>query len=329
ILLFQFYHGDYQLKILVTGGAGFIGSNLIDTLLGQNMEIVAVDNFDAFYDKNIKERNIKQAMDYQNFHLYRTDILDRESLENIFRKHNPETIVHLAAKAGVRPSIDDPVGYMQTNIEGTTNLLELSKIHKIGKFIFASSSSVYGNNKKVPFSEKDPVDFPISPYAASKKAGELICYNYHHLYNMNIFALRFFTVYGPRQRPEMAIHKFTRLIDEEKPVPVYGEGMPRRDFTYITDIIEGIKKAILNVNGYEIINLGESQTISVSDLITEIENAVGKKAKREILPMQPGDVIETFADVTKAKNLLGYKPSTSIKKGISGFTEWYFSQNKK
>ncbi len=317
------------MKIMVTGGAGFIGSNLTDTLLDQNMEVIAIDNFDSFYDKKIKENNISRAMDYQKFHLYRTDILDHESLEKIFRKHNPEMVVHLAAKAGVRPSIDDPAGYMKTNIEGTTNLLELSKSHKIGKFIFASSSSVYGNNKKVPFSETDPVDEPISPYAASKKAGELICYNYHHLYKMNIFALRFFTVYGPRQRPEMAIHKFTRLIDEGRPVPVYGEGLPRRDFTYIADIIDGIKQAMLNVSGFEVINLGESQTISVSDLITEIENAVGKKAKREHLPMQPGDVIETFADVTKARNLLGYKPSTSITEGISGFTDWYFSQNNK
>lgn len=314
------------MKILVTGGAGFIGSNLIDMLLKRNHEVAAVDNFTNFYDPKIKENNIKNAADYDSFKLYRTDITDRDGLDSLFKKHDFEIIVHLAAKAGVRPSIEDPVGYSKTNIEGTINLLEIAKENKINKFIFASSSSVYGNNKKVPFSEDDNVDFPISPYAATKKAGELICYNYHHLYNINIFSLRFFTVYGPRQRPEMAIHKFTRLIDNGKPVPVFGEGKPKRDFTYITDILDGIYSAIERVNGFEIINLGESQTINVSQLINEIEPALGKTAIRNTLPMQPGDVIKTYADISKAKRLLDYNPSINIETGIKQFIKWYREQ---
>jgi UDP-glucuronate 4-epimerase len=314
------------MKILVTGGAGFIGSNLIDMLLKRNHEVAAVDNFTNFYDPKIKGNNIKNASDYDSFKLYRTDITDRDSLDYLFNKHDFEIIVHLAAKAGVRPSIEDPVGYSKTNIQGTINLLEIAKEKKINKFIFASSSSVYGNNKKVPFSEDDNVDFPISPYAATKKAGELICYNYHHLYNINIFSLRFFTVYGPRQRPEMAIHKFTRLIDNGKPIPVFGEGKPKRDFTYITDILDGIYSAIERVSGFEIINLGESQTINVNQLINEIEQALGKTAIRNILPMQPGDVIKTYADISKAKRLLDYNPSINIETGIKQFVEWYREQ---
>lgn len=315
------------MKICVTGGAGFIGSHLVDKLLKEGHEVVVIDNFDPFYDKSIKEQNIEKARDCADYHFYESDILNTESLNQIFEEHYFDTVVHLAAKAGVRPSIQDPVGYQKTNNEGTVNILEQCRKHEIKKFVFASSSSVYGNNKKVPFSETDNVDFPISPYAATKKAGELLCYNYHHLYDINVFALRFFTVYGPRQRPEMAIHKFTRMIDEGEEIPVFGNGKPERDFTYIDDIIQGVNKAIEQVSGYEIINLGESNIISVNELIGLIEKNLGKKANKKMMPMQPGDVNVTFADVSKAQGLLGYKPITDIKTGIKSFVEWYKNNN--
>ncbi len=311
------------MAILVTGGAGFIGSNLVDELLRSGNQVVVVDNFDPFYDTAIKEQNILQAQDFNEYFLYRTDISDSEGLSEVFNKHDIEVVVHLAAKAGVRPSIQDPKGYYKTNVEGTVNILEECRSHNIQKIVFASSSSVYGNNKKVPFAEADNVDYPISPYAATKKAGELLCYNYHHLYDMNIFCMRFFTVYGRRGRPEMAIAKFTNMIDNGQTVPVYGFGEPKRDFTYIDDILQGVINSIERVNGYEIFNIGESNTIRVDGLIELIEKAVGKKAKTENLPMQPGDVIETYADITKAKKLLEYNPTTPIGKGIEKYVEWY------
>ena len=314
------------MKILVTGGAGFIGSHLVERLLERGDEVVVIDNFDPYYDPTIKEQNIQHALEYDTYTLYREDILDTDALTNIFNTHDFDVVVHLAAKAGVRPSIKDPVGYTRVNVEGTVNILEQCKKHNIDKVVFASSSSVYGNNEKVPFSEDDPVDNPISPYAATKKAGELLCANYHHLYDMNIFALRFFTVYGPRQRPEMATHKFTRMISNGETIPVYGNGKPERDFTYIDDIINGVEAAIDRVNGFEIINLGESQTISVDRLIDLIETNLGISAKREYLPMQPGDVDRTFADITKAGELLGYDPETSIEAGIKKFVEEYQEQ---
>ena len=238
-----------------------------------------------------------------------------------------DVIVHLAARAGVRPSLKDPRLYQKVNIEGTGNLLELSAKHKISKFILASTSSVYGNNKKVPFSESDFVDHPVSPYAATKKACELIAYTYHSLYDMNITCLRFFTVYGPRQRPDMAIHKFAKLIHEGQEIPMYGDGSTRRDYTYIDDIIDGVVKSIHHCQGYHIYNLGESQTIELKELIALISSALGEKAKIKQLPMQPGDVNVTFADISRAVEEIGYKPTTSIQEGIPKFIEWYLSRN--
>jgi len=309
--------------ILVTGAAGFIGSHLCEALLTRGDQIIAVDNFDPFYPEKIKRRNIENLLSSVNFHFYQDSILDVDRLDQIFTTHSPTHVVHLAALAGVRPSIQQPSQYQKINVEGTTNLLEMARKFRVQNFIFASSSSVYGNNKKVPFSETDNVDYPISPYAATKKAGELLCYTYHYLYHINIFALRFFTVYGPRQRPEMAIHKFTRAIDNGETIQVYGYGRHKRDFTYIDDIIQGVVRAIDRVKGYEIINLGESQTVTTNQMIEYIEKALGKKAIREDLPVQPGDVEQTYADIRKARQLLDYHPTTPIEEGIRKFVDWY------
>ncbi len=313
-------------RILVTGVAGFIGSHLAEALLNRGDFVFGMDNFDPFYPEKIKRKNLETSLKHSGFKFYQESILDPKALRLIFEENGITHVVHLAAKAGVRPSIAEPLAYQKCNIEGTNNILEAMRHFDVNKLVFASSSSVYGNNKKIPFSETDNVDNPISPYAATKKAGELICHTYHHLFGMNIFALRFFTVYGPRQRPEMAIHKFTRAIDRNEPVDVYGFGEPKRDYTYIDDIIQGVLSAIDRVKGYEIINLGESQTILTSDLISEIEEALGKKAIRRDLPMQPGDVIQTFAEVDKAKKLLDYQPSTSISEGLRKFINWYRSE---
>lgn len=309
-----------QPKVLITGAAGFIGSHLCERLLDKGLSIVGIDNFDDFYDPKIKRRNINSCLKNKNFQLIETDIRDNTAMEKAVE--GVEIVVHLAAKAGVRPSIAEPLLYSDVNINGTMVLLEAAVKHKVGKFIFGSSSSVYGNNEKVPFSEEDNVDFPISPYAATKKACELICHTYRHLYGLNITCLRFFTVYGPRQRPDLAIHKFSRLIEREKPIPIYGDGSMMRDFTYIDDIIAGIVAAMNKCEGFNIYNLGESQPITVNDLIDEIEKALGKKAIREYLPLQPGDVNRTFADITKANKELGYNPSTPIRDGLAKFTAW-------
>jgi UDP-glucuronate 4-epimerase len=314
--------------ILVTGAAGFIGSHLCERLLEQDFTVVGVDNFDPFYDPEIKKKNLRHFKSNPAFYFHEATITDISMLEKIFSQHEFSHIVHLAAKAGVRPSIEQPIAYKTTNIDGTLNLLEMARLHGINRFIFASSSSVYGNNKKTPFSETDPVDNPISPYAATKKAGELLCYTYHHLYQIHISALRFFTVYGPRQRPEMAIHKFTRRIDSGEPVQLYGHGKLKRDFTYIEDILQGMMSAIESVQGYEIFNLGESQTFSTSQLIDVIEQKLGKKAIREETEMQPGDVDITYADISKAKKLLSYKPTITIEEGITRFVKWYVAQKE-
>ena len=313
------------MKVLITGAAGFIGSHLCERLLGDGFEVAGVDNFDDFYDPAIKRGNISDCLKNEKFSLIEADIRDAAAMERVV-KGGVEIIVHLAAKAGVRPSIAEPVEYADVNINGTMVLLEAAKKHGISKFIIASSSSVYGNNEKVPFSETDNVDFPISPYAATKKACELICHTYHHLYNIDMTCLRFFTVYGPRQRPDLAIHKFARLIEEGKPIQVYGDGTMMRDFTYIDDIIDGTVAAIDKCCGYNIYNLGESQTINVNDLIVEIEKALGKKAVKEYLPKQPGDVEKTYADVSKAVEELGYRPSTDIPAGLGKFVGWLREQ---
>jgi len=313
------------MKSLVTGAAGFIGSHLCERLLAENWTVIGVDNFDDFYDPQIKHRNINACLKNENFQLIEGDIRDSTAIDKTIGS-DIEIIVHLAARAGVRPSIAQPVLYTDVNVNGTTVLLEAAKKHKVSKFIFGSSSSVYGNNEKVPFSEDDNVDFPISPYAATKKAGELICHTYHHLCGIHITCLRYFTVYGPRQRPDLAIHKFAKLIEQAKPIPVYGDGTMMRDFTYIDDIINGTLAAIEQCAGFNLYNLGQSHPISVNDLIAEIEKALGKKAVKEYLPPQPGDVERTYADVTKAAKDLGYNPSTTIQEGLAKFVTWLRKQ---
>ena len=311
------------MKILVTGAAGFIGSHLCERLLTDGAEVVGLDSFDEFYSPAIKRSNIAECLEHRYFSLIEGDIRDVECVVGILSRNDINTIVHLAARAGVRPSIVQPLLYQDVNINGTMVLLEAAKEYGIRKFVFASSSSVYGNNKKVPFAETDNVDFPISPYAATKKAGELICHTYHHLYDMDIMCLRFFTVYGPRQRPDLAIHKFARLIEANKPIPVFGDGSMRRDFTYIDDIIQGVTGAIDHCEGYEIYNLGESRPVRLDELISEIEKALGKKAIINRQPVQPGDVVQTYADVAKAKAKLGYNPQTDIAEGLRIFVEWF------
>ena len=314
------------MKALITGAAGFIGSHLCERLLAEGWIVVGIDNFNDFYDPQIKRNNICDCLKDENFQLIEADIRDGQAMENAIGE-DVQIIVHLAAMAGVRLSIAQPLLYADVNINGTMVLLESAKKHKVNKFIFGSSSSVYGNNEKVPFSEDDNVDFPISPYAATKKAGELICHTYHHLYGMSITCLRFFTVYGPRQRPDLAIHKFAKLIEQDKPIPIYGDGSMMRDFTYIDDTLNGIIAAMSKCNGFNIYNLGESQPITVNDLIMEIENALGKKAARQYQPPQLGDVERTYADITKSAKELGYNPKTSIQAGLASFVSWLRKQD--
>jgi UDP-glucuronate 4-epimerase len=308
--------------ILVTGGAGFIGSHLCEHLLKMNHQVVCVDNFNSFYYPGIKERNISSVKNNKGFSLFKADIRNRDELADILKKSKPELIIHLAAMPGVRPSIENPFLFFDVNVTGTLVVLETMRSFGINKMIFASSSSVYGNNSKVPFSESDPVENQISPYASSKRACELLCYTYHSLYKFDIFCLRFFTVYGPRQRPDLAIHKFTSRILENKPIQVFGDGNTSRDYTYISDIIEGIYNAVTRLKGFNIYNLGESRTISLSNMIETLENALGKKAIKEFLPPQPGDVERTFADISKARNELDYNPVFDFKKGIEEFVRW-------
>ncbi len=311
------------MNIVVTGGAGFIGSNLIDRLLENGHTIICLDNFDDYYDPAVKEKNLIGARESKNFVLLRGDIRDEQILDKCFSKQQVDLVIHLAARAGVRPSLANPHLYYDVNVLGTLKLLEAMRKYKVTNLIFGSSSSVYGNNNKTPFSEIDPVDHPISPYAASKKADELLCHTYYHLYKFNIFCLRFFTVYGPRQRPEMAIHHFVRRILGGEQITLFGDGTSQRDYTFIEDIIDGISRCMNVLHGYEIINLGESQTISLIDLIKVIEELTGKKAVIDWKPMQPGDVIKTYADVGKAKKILGYHPRYSIRDGLSRFIDWF------
>jgi len=311
------------MEILVTGGAGFIGSHLCERLIILGHSVSCIDNFDGFYNPQIKRANIKDIARSKDFRLFESDICDFDSLFRIISDISPDLIIHLAARAGVRPSIEDPALYERVNIAGTINILEACRKLKIERLMFASSSSVYGGNKDVPFSEEDPVDRPVSPYAATKKAGELICYTYHHLYDINIFCYRFFTVYGPRQRPEMAIHKFTRKIFNAQKIDIYGDGSSSRDYTYIDDIIDGLLNSIDIIKGYEIINLGNSKPTNIMDLIQMIESASGRKAEIAHEKDKPGDVHMTFADIAKAQNLLDYSPKTPIKEGVQKFIKWY------
>jgi len=316
------------MNILVTGGAGFIGSHVCEKLISSGHRVICIDNFNDYYSPQAKEDNISEIKNNKNFILFRNDILDNDVLEYIFSNNSIDVVIHLAARAGVRPSITNARLYEEVNVLGTINLLECCKKFSVARFVFASSSSVYGGNKKVPFSEDDNVDHPVSPYAATKKAGELICYTYSHLLDLNIFCYRFFTVYGPRQRPEMAIHKFTGLVLSGKPIDVYGDGPSSRDYTHIDDIADTVAGNLDNIKGYEIFNLGNSRPVELGELIGLIESATGKKAIINRMDFQPGDVKTTFADITKAKKMLRYNPATAIEPGISGFVEWYKAKNK-
>jgi UDP-glucuronate 4-epimerase len=314
-------------NILITGGAGFIGSHLVDRLMAEGeWRITVVDDFNDFYDPEIKRANLSAHVPSASYNLVKADIRDRAALENIFNETRFECIVHLAARAGVRPSLSEPQLYAETNINGTINLLELARLHDVKQFVFGSSSSVYGNNAKVPFNEEDETRQPISPYAATKAAGELICHTYSHLYGIRCICLRFFTVYGARQRPDLAIHKFARLIEQGKAIPVFGDGTTRRDYTYIDDIIQGVRAAIdYTTSQYEIFNLGESRTVELNELIGLLEKELDQNAVIDRQPMQPGDVPQTFADITKARHMLGYDPQTQIEVGIRRFVEWFRS----
>jgi len=309
-------------SFVVTGGAGFIGSHLCEALLRRGDSVLAIDNVNDFYDPAIKRRNLEGVSALRGFQFVEADIRDRERMASEIGRAKPDAVVHLAAMAGVRPSIENPALYADVNVMGTVALLDAAVAAGVKKFSFASSSSVYGNNEKVPFSEDDRVDEPVSPYAATKKAGELIAHTYSKIHGMSVTCLRFFTVYGPRQRPEMAIHKFARLILQGKPVPMFGDGSMRRDFTYIEDIIDGVLRSLDRSPAFRIYNLGESRTITLLDLIRALETALGRKAAVERRPVQPGDVDVTFADVTRARTELGYAPRFPIEDGLARFAAW-------
>lgn len=315
------------MKILVTGAAGFIGSKLADRLLADGHHVVGLDNFDPFYPREIKERNIAEALRNEKFALVEADIRYGASLELALAPLTQDTpfdaIVHLAAKAGVRPSIDDPIGYQETNVKGTQNVLEYARKAGIKQFVFASSSSVYGVNPRVPWREDDAVLMPISPYASTKVSGELMGHVYSHLYGIRFIALRFFTVYGPRQRPDLAIHKFAKLMQAGRLLPFFGDGTTRRDYTYIDDIVQGIIGAInYTATPYEVVNLGNHQTVSLNELIAGLEQALGRKAILDRQPEQPGDVPQTWACVEKAARLLYYTPVIRTDKGLARFATW-------
>lgn len=327
--------------LLVTGGAGFIGSHLCEALLRQGKRVVILDNFNDFYAPQQKRANLAAiercaAASSGELVTVEGDIRVMTDVDQAFTALNmpPEccTVVHLAAMAGVRPSIDNPRLYNEVNIGGTLNILEACRTWRIKRIAFASSSSVYGNNKKVPFAEADPVDRPISPYAATKKAGELFCHNYHHLYQLSVACLRFFTVYGPRQRPDLAIHKFTRLMAADQPLPFFGDGSSRRDYTYVSDTLLGIFGALRwleqDVPCYDIFNLGEAQTVTLARLVGLLEQALGKPVVLNRLPPQPGDVDCTYADITKAQSVLGYAPRVKVEEGIPLFIEWFNSASR-
>lgn len=311
---------------LITGGAGFIGSHLVDHLLARGHQVACLDDFNDFYDPSIKRRNIAGHLKSSNYRLIEGDIRDVELGNRIFNEYPISKIIHLAARAGVRPSLDQPLLYEDVNVRATMHLLELARKHSINQFIFASSSSVYGGNSNTPFREDHNISRTVSPYAATKYAGELMCYTYHHLYGVPTTCLRFFTVYGPRQRPEMAIHRFTELIYRGKPVPFYGGGETARDYTYIDDIIQGILAAIDHPFQFEVFNLGESFCVKLFELVSLLEDVTGRRAELLRLPAQAGDVEITFADISKARRLLAYKPQTSIRNGLKKFVDWFNSK---
>ncbi|MFH0870340.1 MAG: SDR family NAD(P)-dependent oxidoreductase [archaeon] len=316
------------MKILVTGGAGFIGFHVAKALAERGDDVVVVDDFDDYYEVELKKARAAELKKLRNIKVIKADFSDKAKMEKLFKEHSFDKICHLGAQAGVRYSLENPLVYERSNILGTLVLLEMARHHKVKDFVFASSSSVYGNSKKVPFSEDDPVDNPISLYAATKKSCELMAYTYHHLYGINCTGLRFFTVYGPWGRPDMAGFKFVKNILAGKPIEVFNHGKMKRDFTFITDIVKGVVSAIDRPFPYEIINLGGDDPVELDRFISCIEKALGKKAERKMMPMQPGDVLVTMADISKARKLLGFEPSTKIEEGIRLFVEWYRSYYK-
>ena len=309
-------------RVLVTGGAGFIGSHLCEALLEQGREVQVLDNFNDYYDPAIKRRNIETALTHSAYSIREGDIRDQELVGEVMATFRPQAVIHLAAMAGVRPSIERPHLYNDVNIAGTTVLLEAAREYPVENFVFGSSSSVYGSHDRVPFSEKDVLNRPISPYAATKLAGEQLCFTYQHLYGIPVSCLRFFTVYGPRQRPEMAIHLFARKIMNGELITLYGDGSSRRDYTYIDDIIDGVIRSLDRPQSFEIFNLGESRTVGLSEMVSILEDAIGREANITFEPDQPGDVPVTYADVTKAVRVLGYEPSVPIEEGIRLFVTW-------
>ncbi len=316
-----------QQTVIVTGAAGFIGSHSAEALLERGYRVIGVDNFCDFYDRSWKEMNLKSVGVGKGlgnrFEVEEIDITDGAAIDMLVAKAKPVAILHLAAMAGVRPSIEQPAYYARVNVEGTTHLLQAAVRHKVGKFLFASSSSVYGNMAKVPFSEEDPVSEPISPYAATKRSGELLCYTYWHLYKLPVFCLRFFTVFGPRQRPDLAIHKFTRLISRGEPVPFFGDGSTSRDYTYVEDIVNGIMLSLEKCDRYRIYNLGGSDPVKLRELIDSLQKAIGKTAIIDRRPSQLGDVDRTFADLSRSSAELGYRPKVTLAEGLERFVEWF------
>jgi UDP-glucuronate 4-epimerase len=316
------------LSILVTGGAGFIGSHLMDRLIQQEEQIVCLDNFNDYYNTDIKRENIQQARENDCVDVVEGDIRDRDLCEQLFQAHDFDSVVHLAAMAGVRPSIEQPQLYEEVNCGGTLNLLECAKEAEVDNFIFGSSSSVYGVKQEAPFREEPLIGQPISPYGATKRSCEIYCHTYHHLYDIPIVCLRFFTVYGPRQRPDLAIYKFTDLIERGQPIPVFGDGSSMRDYTYCDDIVDGIMAALERDLDFEIINLGGGSPVTLSELISLLEDALGKKAEINRLPDQPGDMPVTSADISRARELLDYDPDYPVEKGLQHFVRWYRASRK-
>lgn len=316
-----------KMRILVTGGAGFIGSHLTEALLARGGKVAVIDDFNDFYDPALKRENAARFEQNPSCTLYEADIRDRERVSGIIKAERPDVICHMAARAGVRPSIEDPVLYEEVNCLGTLNILEAARsVGNFKNFVFASSSSVYGINSKVPFSEDDPITCPISPYAATKRSGELLAYTYSHLYGIPATCLRFFTVYGERGRPDMAVAKFTKLIWEGKPISVFGDGSAKRDFTYVSDIIEGVLGAVYKPSKYEIVNLGGSRTVEVNRLISIIEENLGKKADIRYGKVAPGDVPITYADASKAARLLGFEAKVTIEQGVQRYVKWFLER---
>ncbi len=324
-------HRNNPLRVLVTGGAGFIGSHLVDALLARGDEVVVIDSFDPFYDPNLKRGNLAAASLQPTFRLIERDVRDVEGALAALGDARLDALIHLAAAVGVRPSISDPAQYVKMNVEGTAAALEIARLRKISRFVFGSSSSVYGDFAVAPFVESDPAASPISPYAATKRAGELLCHSAHHVSGMSVMCLRFFTVYGPRQRPDLAIHKFTSMIERGEPITLYGDGDTRRDYTHVSDITAGIVAA-LDYTGenkaFEIVNLGGGHPVTLAELVSCLEELLGKKATVAALPRQSGDVRVTFASIEKAQRLLDFRPATDFKKGLRDFVDWFRSSDR-